>query len=135
MLGKAQRESLLREVMRLRDRVAELEAETARTLRLDTVTGLLDPRAFRGRLSEEVERARRYQRDLCVTVISIDDFCAIALPTGSGPAMTDAVRGLAVRSGRDRGSDRTPVRPRPARSQHTTSTMNRVDPPALTRPP
>jgi len=82
MFGKAQQEELLREVTWLRQRVSELEAERARGLRLDSVTGLLSSRAFRGRLSEEVERARRYQRPLSTAIVSIDDFAALELKHG-----------------------------------------------------
>jgi diguanylate cyclase (GGDEF)-like protein/putative nucleotidyltransferase with HDIG domain len=82
MVGRKQHDELLREVTVLRARVAELEADRARGLRLDGVTGLLSARAFRGRLSEEVERARRYQRPLSVSVVSIDDFSAIELRHG-----------------------------------------------------
>src|SRR5581483_976894 len=79
MLRRGQQDELLREVTFLRQRVAELEADRARGLRLDSVTGLLSARAFRGRLSEEVERARRYQRALTIVVISIDDFGLLEL--------------------------------------------------------
>jgi diguanylate cyclase (GGDEF)-like protein/putative nucleotidyltransferase with HDIG domain len=82
MLRKGPPNELLREVTWLRKRVAELEADRARGLRLDSVTGLLSARAFRGRLSEEVERARRYQRPLSLVVISIDDFGALELRHG-----------------------------------------------------
>ena len=82
MFGKGRQDELLTEVSWLRHRVAELEADRARGLRLDSVTGLLSARAFRGRLSEEVERARRYQRPLSAAVISIDDFGALELRHG-----------------------------------------------------
>src|SRR5581483_3681596 len=82
MLRRGQQDELLREVNWLRQRVAELEADRARGLRLDSVTGLLSARAFRGRLSEEVERARRYQRALTIVVISIDDFGSLELRHG-----------------------------------------------------
>jgi diguanylate cyclase (GGDEF)-like protein/putative nucleotidyltransferase with HDIG domain len=82
MFGKNQQDELLREVTWLRRRVAELEAERVRGLRLDSVTGLLSARAFRGRLSEEVDRARRYHRSLSVAVISIDDFGTLELHHG-----------------------------------------------------
>jgi diguanylate cyclase (GGDEF)-like protein/putative nucleotidyltransferase with HDIG domain len=82
MLRRGQQDDLLREVTWLRQRVAELEADRARGLRLDSVTGVLSARAFRGRLSEEVERARRYQRPLSAVVISIDDFAALELRHG-----------------------------------------------------
>ena len=77
MFSKGGRGELLGEVERLRQRIDELETERARMLRLDGVTGLLGARAFRGRLAEEVARARRYQRPLAVAVVSIDDFEAI----------------------------------------------------------
>jgi diguanylate cyclase (GGDEF)-like protein/putative nucleotidyltransferase with HDIG domain len=82
MLRRGQQDELLREVTFLRQRVADLEADRARGLRLDSVTGLLSARAFRGRLSEEVERSRRYQRPLSVVVISIDDFASLELRHG-----------------------------------------------------
>ncbi|MGI8413346.1 MAG: HD-GYP domain-containing protein [Solirubrobacteraceae bacterium] len=82
MLGKGHQADLLREVTQLRARVAELEAHCAAGVRTDSVTGLLGARAFRDRLSEEVERAARYQRTLCVGVISIDDFQALELRHG-----------------------------------------------------
>jgi diguanylate cyclase (GGDEF)-like protein/putative nucleotidyltransferase with HDIG domain len=82
MLGKGQREQLMRELSSLRQRVAELETERDRGLRLDAVTGLLAPQAFRSRLAEELERARRHQRELCAVVVSIDDFGALELRHG-----------------------------------------------------
>ncbi len=82
MFGRDRQQELLTELAFLRGRVAELEDERARGLRLDSVTGLLSARAFRGRLSEEVDRARRYQRDLCLVVVSIDDFTALELRHG-----------------------------------------------------
>ncbi len=82
MFGNGQNERLRLEVTWLRQRVAELEAERARGLRLDPVTGVLAARAFRGRLSEEVERARRYQRPMCTAVVSIDDFTSLELRHG-----------------------------------------------------
>ncbi|MBV9311672.1 MAG: hypothetical protein JOZ73_12620, partial [Solirubrobacterales bacterium] len=50
MFSKAPQRELLHELTRLRRRVAELEAERDRGVRLDSVTGLLSARAFRGRL-------------------------------------------------------------------------------------
>src|SRR2546421_10504159 len=82
MLRRGQQDELLREVTRLRQRVTELETDRARGLRFDSVTGLLSARAFRGRLSEEVDRARRYQRPLAIVVISIDDFTSLELRHG-----------------------------------------------------
>jgi diguanylate cyclase (GGDEF)-like protein/putative nucleotidyltransferase with HDIG domain len=82
LFGKGRQDELLREVAWLRQRVAELEADRARGLRLDGITGLLSARAFRGRLSEEVDRARRYQRPLAVAIVSIDDFGTLELRHG-----------------------------------------------------
>jgi diguanylate cyclase (GGDEF)-like protein/putative nucleotidyltransferase with HDIG domain len=82
MFGNGEAERLALEVTWLRHRVAELEAERARGLQLDQTTGVLAARTFRGRLAEEVERARRYQRPLCAVTISIDDFTALELRHG-----------------------------------------------------
>jgi diguanylate cyclase (GGDEF)-like protein/putative nucleotidyltransferase with HDIG domain len=82
MFGQGRNEALLAEVELLRERVRELEAEHARGLRLDSVTGVLSARALRGRLGEECERARRYQRPLCVAVIAVDDFDTLELRHG-----------------------------------------------------
>ncbi|HWF75038.1 MAG TPA: diguanylate cyclase [Solirubrobacteraceae bacterium] len=82
MFSRGHQDDLLKELEWLRERVRELEAEHARGLRLDSVTGLLSARALRGRLAEECERARRYQRALCVAVLSIDDFEALELRHG-----------------------------------------------------
>jgi two-component system cell cycle response regulator len=82
MFGQGRQDELLQEIGTLRQRVAELEAERARHLRLDGVTGVLSARAFRGRLSEEVERARRYGRSLALAVVGMDDFAAHELRHG-----------------------------------------------------
>jgi diguanylate cyclase (GGDEF)-like protein/putative nucleotidyltransferase with HDIG domain len=82
MFGQGHQRGLLQELASLRQRVAELEAERAKGLRLDAVTGLLSARAFRGRLSEEVDRARRYQRTLSVSVVAVDDFATLELMHG-----------------------------------------------------
>ena len=77
MFARGHHEGLLKEVEWLRERVRKLEADQARGLRLDPLTGLLSARSLRGRLAEECERARRYQRPLCLAVIAIDDFDAL----------------------------------------------------------
>ncbi len=82
MFGKGQNAELLLELTALRARVAELEADRVRSLRLDGITGLLSARAFRGRLAEEVERARRYQRQLAVAVVTVDDFGELEIKHG-----------------------------------------------------
>ncbi|HWC86012.1 MAG TPA: diguanylate cyclase [Solirubrobacteraceae bacterium] len=82
MFARGHHDGLLRELEWLRRRVRELEADHARGIRLDALTGLLSARALRGRLAEECERARRYQRPLCVAVISIDGFASLELRHG-----------------------------------------------------
>lgn len=82
MFARGQHDGLLRELEWLRGRVRELEAEQARGLRLDALTGLLGARAVRARLAEECERARRYQRPLCVAVLCIDELDALELRHG-----------------------------------------------------
>jgi diguanylate cyclase (GGDEF)-like protein/putative nucleotidyltransferase with HDIG domain len=82
MFARGHHDDVLKELEWLRERVRELEAEHARGLRLDAVTGLLSARAFRGRLAQECDRARRYQRPLCVAVLAVDDFEALELRHG-----------------------------------------------------
>jgi diguanylate cyclase (GGDEF)-like protein len=82
MFGKAQQMELMGELERLRKQVAQLEAEIARGVRVDGVTGLLSAHAFRGRLAEEIARARRYQRPLSLAVVVIDDFAGIETKHG-----------------------------------------------------
>jgi diguanylate cyclase (GGDEF)-like protein/putative nucleotidyltransferase with HDIG domain len=77
MFGKGQQDELLAELERLRRQVSELEGERARGRRLDSLTGMLSAHAFRGRLGEELVRARRYQRPLALAVLAIDDFTSI----------------------------------------------------------
>jgi diguanylate cyclase (GGDEF)-like protein/putative nucleotidyltransferase with HDIG domain len=82
MFGQRAQAELLDEVATLRARIAELEAERDRAARLDAGTGILTARAFRGRLTEEVERARRYQRSLALAVLAVDDFASVELRHG-----------------------------------------------------
>jgi diguanylate cyclase (GGDEF)-like protein len=82
MFGSRQQSDLVRELESLRRQVAELEAERARGLRLDGVTGLMTGRSFRGRLTEETMRALRYQRPLTVAIVEIGDFPAIEVSSG-----------------------------------------------------
>jgi diguanylate cyclase (GGDEF)-like protein/putative nucleotidyltransferase with HDIG domain len=82
MFGNRQQDDLLHEVTALRKRIAELEAERARQSWVDSVTGLLSARAFRGRLSEEVDRAQRHKRPLALAVISVDHFSALEVNHG-----------------------------------------------------
>ncbi|HEV3128816.1 MAG TPA: diguanylate cyclase [Solirubrobacteraceae bacterium] len=83
MFGKAsQSAELMVELERLRQRVSELESLRARERQFDTLTGVLSAHGFRGRLADEVTRARRYQRLLSLAVIGIDDFAAIEASHG-----------------------------------------------------
>ncbi len=77
MFGRAQRTGVSDELERLRRQVTELQAELARGVRIDGLTGLLTAHMFRGRLAEEIARGRRYQRSLCLAVVAVDDFAAI----------------------------------------------------------
>jgi diguanylate cyclase (GGDEF)-like protein/putative nucleotidyltransferase with HDIG domain len=85
--------------------VAELEAECARGLRLDSVTGLLSARAFRARLAEEVDRARRYQRPLSIAVVSIDDYASLELQHGFRAADELLARAATVLTNSTRSHD------------------------------
>ena len=82
MFGKGAQSDLMAELERLRRQVNELETERARGQRQDALTGLLSARALRGRLAEELVRARRYQRPFAVAVLAVDDFDAIELRHG-----------------------------------------------------
>jgi diguanylate cyclase (GGDEF)-like protein/putative nucleotidyltransferase with HDIG domain len=82
MFGSGQQAELRRELERLRRQVAELEAERARGIRRDSLTGLLTARAFRSRLAEEAMRALRYQRPLSLAVLVIEDLDAIEIKRG-----------------------------------------------------
>ncbi|MFL5822415.1 MAG: HD domain-containing phosphohydrolase [Solirubrobacteraceae bacterium] len=81
MFGKGGQEELA-ELARLRQRVAELEAERARRSGVDELTGVLSPRSFRGRMVDEVSRARRCQRPLALAVLVLDDFAAVEAAHG-----------------------------------------------------
>jgi diguanylate cyclase (GGDEF)-like protein/putative nucleotidyltransferase with HDIG domain len=86
MFGKAGHGELLTELERLRRRVAELEAERARAVGMDELTGILSARAFRGRMVDEVSRARRAQRPLTLGVLTLDDFGAVEACQGFAAA-------------------------------------------------
>ncbi|MDQ6777087.1 MAG: diguanylate cyclase [Actinomycetota bacterium] len=96
MFARGQQDELLKELERTREELREVKAEHARGLRLDSLTGLLSARALRGRLGEEYERARRYQRPLCVAVLSVDDFDELELKHGF-KAGDELVSGFATR--------------------------------------
>lgn len=97
MFAIRQRAELLHEVERLRRRVAELEFENARSLQLDRATGLLAVRSFQGRLTDELMRARRYQRPLSLAIVAIDDFHELEVRHGfkaAGDLLLVLARGL-----------------------------------------
>jgi diguanylate cyclase (GGDEF)-like protein/putative nucleotidyltransferase with HDIG domain len=82
MFGKGAQDELLAELERLRGRVRELETLRARERRFDSLTGVLSAHGFRGRLADEVNRAKRYQRPLALALVGIDDFAAIEATHG-----------------------------------------------------
>ena len=86
MFGKASQAELQAELARLRQRVAELEAERTRRSGVDELTGVLSPRTFRGRIMDAVNRARRAQRPLTVAVLVIDDFASVEAAHGFAAA-------------------------------------------------
>jgi diguanylate cyclase (GGDEF)-like protein len=53
---------------------ARLYEQTLAASRADPLTGLMNRRSFRERLESEVERARRYGRDLSLVVLDVDKF-------------------------------------------------------------
>ncbi len=82
MFNRSSEQQAMIELERLRQRVGELEAQNARSLLLDHVTGLMLARALRSRMSEEVGRAVRYSRPVTVAVLEIDDYGALELDHG-----------------------------------------------------
>ncbi len=74
MFNRGEREDMVGEIGRLRQRIAELEAANANAGRLDSATGALTGRALRGRLIEEVSRGSRYAKPLSLAVVTVDDF-------------------------------------------------------------
>ncbi len=68
-----------------RRRIAELEAQLARSSSRDVLTdSLLTLRAFRAQLELDVQRAHRYQRPLSVAIVDVDGFRSINLNHGYG---------------------------------------------------
>jgi diguanylate cyclase (GGDEF)-like protein/putative nucleotidyltransferase with HDIG domain len=97
MFGKAGQGDIVAELDRLRRCVAELEAERARVGGVDELTGLLSAKAFRGRMVDEVSRARRSQRPLTLAVLTVDDFPAVEASQGFAVAdqlLTGAAKAL-----------------------------------------
>lgn len=65
---------IIRLVFKLYKRLSEVEQKLKELLNTDALTGLSNRRSVVGGLYEEVERARRYKRDLCCIMIDIDYF-------------------------------------------------------------
>jgi diguanylate cyclase (GGDEF)-like protein/putative nucleotidyltransferase with HDIG domain len=86
MFGKAGHGDTLAELERLRRRVAELESERSRASGVDELTGVLSARALRGRMVDEVSRARRAQRPLTLAVLTLDDVPAVEASHGFSAA-------------------------------------------------
>jgi diguanylate cyclase (GGDEF)-like protein len=82
MLRWATRDDVLQELVAARERIAELEADHERAARTDPLTGCLSLSYFRSRVSEEVERARRYRRPLAIGLLDVDGFRAMQLRHG-----------------------------------------------------
>jgi len=82
MFGRDDRRELELELSAAQRRIAELEAERSRTAYRDPLTGLVDVRAFRERVSEEVGRSRRYRRPLSLALVDLDEFRALQAQHG-----------------------------------------------------
>lgn len=61
-------------IRRLTKALEEKSAMLAKMARVDALTGLLNRRALDERLPEEVARARRYDRPLCLLMLDVDHF-------------------------------------------------------------
>jgi diguanylate cyclase (GGDEF)-like protein len=75
-------------------RLTRRESELAELARTDPLTGLANLRAFRGRLDEEVKRARRYRTPLACVMVDMDNLKPINDELGHA-AGDHAIRGLA----------------------------------------
>ena len=82
MFGRDDRRELELELSAAQRRIAELEAERARTAYRDPLTGLVDVRAFRDRVAEEVGRSRRYKRPLSLVLVDLDEFRSLQAQHG-----------------------------------------------------
>ncbi len=76
MTARQERDLLKHELDRARRRIADLETQLARHGR-DAITGALSIEAFRGRLGEEVRRARRNDRPSALVIIEVDEIAQI----------------------------------------------------------
>ncbi|HEY1275784.1 MAG TPA: diguanylate cyclase [Thermoleophilaceae bacterium] len=65
-------------------RIAQLEEELTTRILRDPLTGLHSAQGFARRLDAEVERCRRYGRDLAVAALDVDGFHAVNAAHGHG---------------------------------------------------
>lgn len=81
---------------------AKLYQQTLAASRSDPLTGLGNRRAFRERLDSEVERARRYGRDLSLVVLDVDRFKSVNDTLGhqAGDRLLARLAGLLQRNRR-----------------------------------
>ncbi len=100
MFGRDDRRGLELELAAAQRRIAELEAERARTAYRDPLTGLVDVRAFRERVAEEVGRSRRYKRPLSLVLLDLDEFRALQQQHGfrAGDEVLVSVGGLVTQT-------------------------------------
>jgi diguanylate cyclase (GGDEF)-like protein len=85
-----------RALARSNQALRELAAREARLGRTDPLTGLLNVRAFREGLEEEISRARRQDAGLCLAVVDLNGFKAVndTLGHGAGDELLQKVAGL-----------------------------------------
>jgi GGDEF domain-containing protein len=81
---EAARERAVRYAHSLEDRVAERTRELAEMSRVDTLTGLLNQRAFHEELRRELARAKRNAAPLALAWFDIDGFKAVNDAQGHG---------------------------------------------------
>src|SRR6476659_2014568 len=90
-------EEMAADLAAARARVAELEAELARSSARDPLTPeRLSLRAFRSQLDVDIQRSRRYDRPLAVAVLDLDGFRQVNVRHGI--AAGDVVLGAVGRT-------------------------------------
>lgn len=77
MRPRGDRDRLLQELDEARSQITRLEVELRRSAGNDALTGFMNADAFRRRLSEEMERRRRYYKPVAVARISVDGLFAV----------------------------------------------------------
>jgi len=82
-----------RRSLRLAERVRRQDRWIQEQTRVDALTGLPNRRRFAEALEAEIARAARYQRDLSVAILDLEDLCRINAESGhqAGDAMLRAV--------------------------------------------